>query len=352
MSQLSSEDDEGLDKEEVDEISTTLHPLDRSNAEENLASGLADLDLNRTFIFGQYDDGNLMELEQTLDDQPPSIHASAEANSNEIKMKTADALNLLYPVEADSEAYKLSQQQRVLVSAKKLKELKGSKCYHTLDNGSICLGILSFTIDLKGTVAQLRWSCPNKHNGMWVSSEVIGKSHHQDIYLNDLLIGACVLLSGNNYSKFQLLCKFLSLAVPDRSVFCRNQRLFYLPVILTMWHDMKSKLLETLNPYKEIIIGGDGRNDSPGFSARFCVYVAMDLFTKLVIDMEILDKRETGGASTNMEREGLTRILLRLMEQIDIGEIATDASSSIMKRISELKGNFFLNFSFKLSFFL
>ena len=232
------------------------------------------------------------------------------ANPKEIKRKTADALNSLYPVKGDSEAYKLSQQQRVLVSAEKLKELKGSKCNHALGNGSVCLSILSFTINLKGTLAHVRWSCPIKHHGKWVSIEVIGKSHHQDIHLNDLLIGACVLLAGNNYSKFELLCKFLSPAVPDRSVFCRNQRLFYLPVILTMWHDMRSKLLETLNPYKEIIIGGDGRNDSPSFSARFCVDVAMDLLTNLVIDIETLDKREISGASTNMEREGLTHILL------------------------------------------
>eukprot|EP00795_Rhopilema_esculentum_P007305 gene7305-13004_t len=104
-----------------------------------------------------------------------------------------------------------------------------------------------------------------------------------------------------------------------------------------MWDDMKCKLLEILMPYKDIIVGGDGRNDSPGFSARFCLYVAMDLLTNLIIDMEVLDKRETGGDATNMEREGLTRILLRWMKQIDIGEIATDASSSLMRRISDLK---------------
>ena len=171
MSHLSSEEEEGLDKEEVDEISQILN-----SAEENLATGLADLDLNRTFIFGQCGDGNSMDLKQTLDDQPPSIHASAVANANEIKMKTANALNSLYQVKDDNEAYKLSQQQRVLVSAEKLKERKGSKCCHALDNGSMCLGTLSFTIDLKGTVAHVRWSCPNKHHGMWVSSEVIGKS--------------------------------------------------------------------------------------------------------------------------------------------------------------------------------
>ena len=38
-----------------------------------------------------------------------------------------------------------------------------------------------------------------------------------------------------------------------------------------------------------------------------------------------LDKRETGGISTNMKREGLTRTLLLLMKCMDISEITIDA---------------------------
>ena len=70
MSQLGSEDDQELEREEVDEISITLHhPLDKKS-KEDLAAGLADIDLDRTFIFGQCEDGNSMDLEQTLDEQP------------------------------------------------------------------------------------------------------------------------------------------------------------------------------------------------------------------------------------------------------------------------------------------
>ena len=86
------------------------------------------------------------------------------------------------------------------------------------------------------------------------------------------------------------------------------------------------------------MIGGDGRNDSPGFSARYCVYVVMDLISNIIIDLEVMDKRETGGVSGNMEREALSRVLRRLMSKLDIAEITTDASSSVIKRISDLKG--------------
>ena len=183
-----------------------------------------------------------MDLEESLDVQIPQIQASAIANATETKKKASDALTMLFPVDGVGVAYRLSQRQRVFVSVQKLKELKGSKCLHVLDNGSVCYGVLDYALDLKGSIVQFRCCCPYKHSGLWVSSEVIGTSHHQDIYLNYLLIGACFQLSGNNYSKFQLLCKFLRLVVPDRSVVCRNQRLFYLPVIPTMWDD---KLLET-----------------------------------------------------------------------------------------------------------
>ena len=96
---------------------------------------------------------------------------------------------------------------------------------------------------------------------------------------------------------------------------------------------MKEKVCAVLNPYKELC-----RNDSPGFSARFCVYVLMEQFTSALIDLEVLEKRETGGISPNMEREGLKRLLMRLMDKISISEIATDASSSIIKCVETLKG--------------
>eukprot|EP00795_Rhopilema_esculentum_P011016 gene11016-19859_t len=101
---------------------------------------------------------------------------------------------------------------------------------------------------------------------------------------------------------------------------------------------MKKKVLDVLNPYEDICLLGDGRNDSPGFSARYCVYVIIEHVTGVLVDLEVLDRRETGGHSPNMEREGLTRLLLCLMHEIDITEILTDASSSIIKGIKELQG--------------
>ena len=68
------------------------------------------------------------------------------------------------------------------------------------------------------------------------------------------------------------------------------------------------------------------------------VYTLMEHVTKVVIDIEVLDKRETGGNSTTMEREGLRRLLERLMDKLPLSEICTDASSTIIKLIRDMKG--------------
>ena len=101
---------------------------------------------------------------------------------------------------------------------------------------------------------------------------------------------------------------------------------------------MQQAVLDILAGYEGICVCGDGRNDSPGHSARYCVYTLMEHVTKVVIDIEVLDKRETGGNSTTMEREGLRRLLERLMDKLPLSEICTDASSTIIKLIRDMKG--------------
>ena len=51
---------------------------------------------------------------------------------------------------------------------------------------------------------------------------------------------------------------------------------------------VKKHLKWTYKGYKEICLCGDGRNDSPGHSARYCVYTLMEHVTKAVVDLEVI----------------------------------------------------------------
>ena len=81
---------------------------------------------------------------------------------------------------------------------------------------------------------------------------------------------------------------------------------------------------------------GDGRNDSPGYSAKFMTYTVMTHDSNEIVDMIVIDKREVGLKSPNMENEGLKRILERLkVRKLRVKEICTDAHASIKAMISE-----------------
>lgn len=87
-----------------------------------------------------------------------------------------------------------------------------------------------------------------------------------------------------------------------------------------------------------LVICGDGRMDSPGFSAKYCVYTMMEHYLNIIVDLEVVDKREAGGTPTLMEKMGCKRLLERLMTKLNLGEFVSDASPVIMKMVRELKG--------------
>ena len=57
---------------------------------------------------------------------------------------------------------------------------------------------------------------------------------------------------------------------------------------------MNELVNKALKDFEGVCLCRDGRNDSPGHSARYCVYTVMEHFTNVVVDFEVVDKRETG----------------------------------------------------------
>ena len=74
----------------------------------------------------------------------------------------------------------------------------------------------------------------------------------------------------------------------------------------------------------DLNLSGDGRCDSPEYSAKYCTYTLMDSATNLILDYKLIQSSETG-SSVAMEKEGLRWSLNYLLERdISINTIATD----------------------------
>lgn len=228
----------------------------------------------------------------------------------------------------------LYRRERVLVSVDKLQELHGTKCMYCGKN--VGNGIVKSI----GSRVEIRWICVDGHIRVWDSSEVLTVKHNNNIYLNDCLQVAAVLLSGNNYEKFKLLASTLKLNIVSSTTFQRFQKHFACPVIASLWNNMTCVVKDIIRKYEDICLAGDGKFDSPGFCARYCVYTLMEHFTSVIVDFEVLDSRETGGKSVAMEQEGLRRLLERVACAMPLNEITTDASTTIIKMLQDMKGLF------------
>ena len=92
----------------------------------------------------------------------------------------------------------LHQRNRHIVSVEKLLELAGSKCAFEV-NGFPCLAVLNHSTHKVGGNVEVTSRCINGHSKKWLSSEVLSYKQGQPVYLNDSLLPAAILVSGNNY---------------------------------------------------------------------------------------------------------------------------------------------------------
>ena len=104
---------------------------------------------------------------------------------------------------------------------------------------------------------------------------------------------------------------------------------------------MKSEIWKVLTK-EQLVLCCDGMNDSPGHSAKYCVYVLMEQFFYVIVDIEVTDKWQTGGVSTNMEVYTLKKLLERIVGKLLVSEIMTDASTAVMKLVRDMKVIIFL----------
>lgn len=71
-------------------------------------------------------------------------------------------------------------------------------------------------------------------------------------------------------------------------------------------------LLDEINSRDtELVLGGDGRADSPGHSAKYGSYSIVDLHTNQVVHVQLVQSNEVK-SSYHMELEGLKRSLVIL----------------------------------------
>jgi len=124
----------------------------------------------------------------------------------------------------------------------------------------------------------------------------------------------------------QNVATFLNLQFLSHTPFYDIQRTNLMPVIIEAWRTQQQSLFAELRCNgKPLRLCGDGRMDSPGFSAKYCCYTLMDMDTDKVIAFAVVDVSAASGISTNMEVLAFQHCLQELLDNgFTVDVIATD----------------------------
>ena len=83
--------------------------------------------------------------------------------------------------------------------------------------------------------------------------------------MGNILISAGTLFAGASASKLQRVFHTANLGLLSLSTFFRHQRDILQKALANVWHLEHEGLLAALQDTGGLVLGGDGRADSPGF---------------------------------------------------------------------------------------
>ena len=172
-----------------------------------------------------------------------------------------------------------------------------------------------------GTLIRCSVYCSSGHLIIrWASQPIFGK-----MPAGNLLACAATLFSGQTYSHISQFASFLNLKFVSHTTYDKIQRQNLMPVIMHTWSTFQNEILKQVKDSGRMLrLAGDGRCDSPGYSAKYCTYSLLDMDSDTVVTFVVIQVNETG-SSCRMEVEGFRRCMNYLLELgFTIEVLATD----------------------------
>ncbi|XP_071854147.1 uncharacterized protein [Apostichopus japonicus] len=264
------------------------------------------------------------KMEQSSSDYRPSSTSAEEDSSYEEESSYEEDAPTIPKRTSQSEAGE--DRERVF--------LVMESCLLTLFRLCLsCKGPITASVEkVVGTLLRVAYRCHNcGATGHWDSQTFIGGKVYCDVMLS-----ASILFAGATPTKvLRVLCNLNCPTIGIRT-FMRHQRHLLQPTIRQVWNTTQKEMLQRLVEIgMPMILGGDGRHDSAGHSAKYGSYSFMDFEWNMIVHLELVQSNEVT-SSNAMELEGLKRGLKYLQERgINVETLISDRHRSIAKYMRE-----------------
>lgn len=164
---------------------------------------------------------------------------------------------------------------------------------------------------------------------------------HSQSYLNNtpagnILLSTSILFAGAIAGKVLTVLEHMGVACIAPRTFFRHQHNILIPAIDTTWEAEQKCVIALIQAeQRTVVLGGDGRADSPGHCAKYGSYSMLELESNTVVDVQLVQSNECGG-SYHMEKEGLARSIAFLQEELlSIDTLITDRHRQIARWIAD-----------------
>jgi hypothetical protein len=85
------------------------------------------------------------------------------------------------------------------------------------------------------------------------------------------------------------MLQFLNMATISYRTFMDHQKYYLHPSIMAVWKAQQEQyFISVQESGQAVYLGGDGRADTPGHSAKFGSYAVMDLEKNMVVDIQLV----------------------------------------------------------------
>ena len=176
----------------------------------------------------------------------------------------------------------------------------------------------------KGSALKVTTLCKNSHSKEWVSQPLVNRAA-----AGNVLLSGAILFTGNTFSRVSEVASAINLAFLSKSDYHNWQKKHLFPVINDRWQQEKAAVLADLLDRNSVTLLGDGRCDSPGYSAKYGTYTMMDKESEKIVDFEVCHVKQST-SSQAMEKRGFKLCLDRALNSgIPVGVVGTGRHTDI-----------------------
>ena len=137
-----------------------------------------------------------------------------------------------------------------------------------------------------GTMLLVKGSCLSGCDFSWTSQPTISVLDNRSGKGN-FELAASIMVCGGTYGLVQGIANCLGLSIFSHTTYDIIQRDFVAPVVFNTWNTQQTLLIQEMTSRSSIRLAGDGRSNSPGFSAKYLTYSLLDCDNFFVVRSRI-----------------------------------------------------------------